>query len=78
MTMRILPIAGLALLALSGCRPKDRDFIIYEGPSFHAAHTHPPKPELALEAKNGARLEVEKKTVAGAVRFREEGLSLRP
>jgi hypothetical protein len=59
--MRILTIAGLALLALTGCRPKDRDFIIYEGPSFHAAHTHPVPPERALEAKNGARLEIEKR-----------------
>ena len=61
--MRILTISALALLTLSGCRlkDKDRDFIIYEGPSFHAAHVHPVLPERALEAKNGARLEVEKR-----------------
>jgi hypothetical protein len=59
--MKTLAIIFSLLLVLSGCRSKDRDFVVFEQSLFRDVRTHIVKPEQALQAKNGARLEIEKR-----------------
>jgi hypothetical protein len=72
--MKPFLFGAIVWLALLGWRAEDRDYVICRESTFGDTPTQLVKPEDALAAKNGARLEIEKKLTAAASEYEKKSL----
>ena len=70
--MRFLLLA--AVLSLLGCRQGDRDYVVFTASNYHDDATWLVPDENALQAKNGARLEIEKALAAATTEYGKKQL----
>jgi hypothetical protein len=70
--MRFLLLA--AALSLVGCRQGDRDYVVFTASSYHDDATWLVPKEAAIQAKNGARLEIEKALAAATNEYGKKQL----